>query len=65
MERVYADPKSGYTWGHFPKPWSKITKNYDCPTPRLRDTLGLDTLEMPMDTPAILAPALSAPISLP
>jgi penicillin-binding protein 1A len=65
MERVYADPKSGYTWGHFPKPWSKITKNYDCPTPRLRDTLGLDSLEMPMDTPAILAPATSVPISTP
>ncbi|HJP63567.1 MAG TPA: transglycosylase domain-containing protein, partial [Mucilaginibacter sp.] len=25
MEKVYADPKSGYTPGPFPKPWVKIT----------------------------------------
>ena len=45
MERVYADPKSGYTYGAFPKPWVKITKKYDCPSPRLpADSLGTDSL---------------------
>src|SRR6185503_13829789 len=34
MQRVYADPKSGYTYGAFPRPWVKITKPYDCPSPR-------------------------------
>jgi penicillin-binding protein 1A len=35
MEKVYADPKSGYTYGPFPKPWVKITKEYNCPSPRI------------------------------
>ena len=35
MEKVYADPKSGYTYGMFPKPWTKISKEYNCPSPRL------------------------------
>jgi penicillin-binding protein 1A len=44
MERVYADPKSGYTQGPFPKPWSKITKQYDCPSPHIRsDTTSTDS----------------------
>lgn len=47
MEKVYADPKSGYTQGPFPKPWSKITKDYDCPTPRQSvDTLVTDSLDI-------------------
>jgi penicillin-binding protein 1A len=51
MERVYADPKSGYTYGPFPKPWSKITRSYDCPSPRIStDTLATDSLDMPLDT---------------
>jgi penicillin-binding protein 1A len=51
MEKVYADPKSGYTYGPFPKPWSKITKPYDCPTPHLKtDTTITDSLMMPADT---------------
>ncbi|MES2378185.1 MAG: transglycosylase domain-containing protein [Bacteroidota bacterium] len=51
MQRVYNDPKSGYTYGPFPKPWSKITKSYDCPSPRLpKDTLATDSLNMPLDT---------------
>ncbi len=51
MERVYADPKSGYGYGPFPKPWSKITKSYDCPSPRIStDTLATDSLDMPLDT---------------
>jgi len=44
MEKVYADPNSGYTPGPFPKPWSKITKQYDCPSPHIKtDTLSADS----------------------
>lgn len=51
MEKVYADPKSGYQPGPFPKPWSKITKQYDCPSPRISaDTTSADTLSAPVDT---------------
>jgi penicillin-binding protein 1A len=51
MQRVYADPQSGYTYGMFPKPWTKITKNYDCPSPRLSvDTTATDSLDMKADT---------------
>jgi penicillin-binding protein 1A len=54
MQRVYADPKSGYTYGPFPKPWSKITKDYNCPSPRMEtDTAETDSLSMPADTSAI------------
>ena len=60
MEKVYADPNSGYTYGPFPKPWVKITKEYMCPSPVIReDTTATDSLmEMPMDTTA-------APVSVP
>jgi len=51
MQRVYADPQSGYTYGLFPKPWTTITKNYDCPSPRLKvDSTATDSLDMPADT---------------
>jgi len=52
MEKVYADPKSGYTFGPLPKPWVKISKPYDCPSPRISvDTLAVDSLmEVPFDT---------------
>ncbi len=48
MQRVYADPKSGYTYGMFPKPWVKITKNYDCPSPRIVDSAQTDSLYRPL-----------------
>jgi len=55
MEKVYADPKSGYTYGPFPKPWVKITKPYDCPSPRIKaDTTVTDSLLMPADTSNVL-----------
>lgn len=55
MEKVYADPKSGYTYGPFPKPWVKITKPYDCPSPRIKtDTTATDSLLMPADTSMVL-----------
>ncbi len=51
MQRVYADPKSGYTYGLFPKPWVKITKKYDCPSPHLAvDSDSTDSLFRPNDT---------------
>jgi len=51
MEKVYADPKSGYTPGPFPKPWVKITKEYDCPSPIIKtDTTSTDSLKAPADS---------------
>ena len=57
MEKVYADPKSGYTYGLFPKPWGKIDKEYNCPSPRIQeDTTATDSLDMPRDTTLITVP---------
>jgi penicillin-binding protein 1A len=51
MEKVYADPKSGYTPGPFPKPWVKITKKYDCPSPLpVVDSAETDSLFRPLDS---------------
>lgn len=51
MEKVYADPASGYAPGPFPKPWSKITKEYDCPSPIIKtDTAATDSLSAPLDS---------------
>lgn len=51
MEKVYADPKSGYAPGPFPKPWSKITKKYDCPSPiPVVDSAETDSLFRPLDS---------------
>lgn len=52
MEKVYADPKLPYKPGPFPKPWVKITKTYDCPSPRIStDTTATDSLNaFPADT---------------
>lgn len=56
MEKVYADPKLGYTYGPFPKPWVKITKEYDCPSPHIdTDSLTNDSVTMPVDTNKIKA----------
>ncbi|MGZ3836496.1 MAG: transglycosylase domain-containing protein, partial [Mucilaginibacter sp.] len=57
MEKVYADPKSGYTYGYFPKPWSKIDKEYNCPSPRLSvDSLAVDSLDTTVDTSKLIKP---------
>ena len=61
MEKVYADPKSGYTWGPYPKPWVKITKEYNCPSPHIStDTTSTDSTSAPVDTtggvPAVATP---------
>jgi penicillin-binding protein 1A len=53
MEKVYADPQSGYQPGPFPKPWVKITKEYICESPRISvDTSSAttDSLSAPEDT---------------
>jgi len=56
MEKVYADPKSGYSYGPFPKPWVKITKEYMCPSPRFSsaDTTATDSLDMQVDTTGVI-----------
>ncbi|MBS1531706.1 MAG: penicillin-binding protein [Bacteroidetes bacterium] len=57
MQKVYADPQSGYTYGMFPKPWVKITKEYDCPSPRIDTGVTVDdSLAMPRDTAGIKIP---------
>lgn len=51
MQRVYADPSLGYTYGPFPKPWVAITKPYDCPSPpEPTDSLTTDSAQVPVDT---------------
>jgi len=51
MEKVYKDPKSGYKEGRFPKSTVKITRDIDCPTPRIEidttvsDSLAIDSTE--------------------
>ncbi|MEX8547248.1 MAG: penicillin-binding protein 1A [Mucilaginibacter sp.] len=61
MEKVYDDPKSGYTRGPFPKPWSKISKEYNCPTPRIKvDTTRTDSIAAPIaDTTSVTEPAIN------
>jgi len=60
MEKVYADPKSGYTYGQFPKPWSKITKAYDCPSPRIPvDSAATDSLLNPIDSMKVQPPPVT------
>ncbi|MDF2433943.1 MAG: penicillin-binding protein [Mucilaginibacter sp.] len=56
MTKVYADSKSGYTYGPFPKPWVKITKKYDCPSPRVVDSASTDSLYRPLDSIKVLPP---------
>ncbi|GAB3937514.1 penicillin-binding protein 1A [Mucilaginibacter myungsuensis] len=66
MTKVYNDPKSGYTYGQFPKPWVKINKKYDCPSPRLHiDTGEVDTSWAPIDT--TMTPTLepTGPVNIP
>ncbi|MEN0053487.1 MAG: transglycosylase domain-containing protein, partial [Mucilaginibacter sp.] len=69
MEKVYADTKLGYTYGPFPKPWVKITKEYNCPSPRIvADTTSTDSTSAPVDTTGVLptsAPTQENPESTP
>jgi penicillin-binding protein 1A len=59
MTKVYDDPKSGYSYGPFPKPWVKITKTYMCPSPRLStrsDSSSTDSLDTPVADTTMAAP---------
>lgn len=45
MEKVYRDPSTGITFGRFPKPGVKITRDYQCVTPAyMLDTAITDSL---------------------
>lgn len=47
LEAAYKDKKSGLVPGQFPKPWTKITKEYNCPMEPdslIGDSLGVDSL---------------------
>jgi penicillin-binding protein 1A len=45
MEKVYKDPTTGYTMGPFPKSKVKITRDINCPSPRIEaDTTESDSL---------------------
>ncbi|TZF83626.1 penicillin-binding protein [Pedobacter sp. BS3] len=47
MEKVYHDASSGYTYGPFPKPDVKITREYNCPSPRIViDTTSVDSTDI-------------------
>ncbi|QKJ28948.1 transglycosylase domain-containing protein [Mucilaginibacter mali] len=60
MQRVYADKSLGYGFGLFPKPWVKISKDYNCPSPRMpKDSGEVDSSWVPVDTSAVLPPAVS------
>jgi penicillin-binding protein 1A len=56
MEKVYADPKSGYTYGLYPKPWTKISKEYNCPSPRPVDSLAVDSTDTFVDSTKMINP---------
>jgi len=60
MQKVLTDPKSGYTYGTFPKPWVKITKPYDCPSPHISTDSLADSLANPIDTNKIVKPDSAA-----
>jgi penicillin-binding protein 1A len=55
MEKVYRDHSTGITEGPFPKPDVKITRSYNCPSPRIvvdtlsQDSLAIDSLNMPTE----------------
>ncbi|MBD3748877.1 MAG: transglycosylase domain-containing protein [Sphingobacteriales bacterium] len=55
MEKVYQDPSTGISEGPFPKPDVPISRNYNCPSPRLSvdslqiDSLTLDSLITPIE----------------
>ena len=57
MEKVYKDKSLGITQGPFPKPGVKITREYQCETPRYSsdtttiDSLFIDSLYAPVEVP--------------
>ncbi|WP_231491770.1 transglycosylase domain-containing protein [Pedobacter sp. Leaf170] len=66
MEKVYLDPKSGYTYGQFPKATVEITRSYNCPSPRyVQDTTSTDSVAV--DTAAVeeAVPGETTPAAVP
>ena len=65
MEKVYRDPKTGITFGPFPKPGVEITKEYKCVTPQYEfvesDTTTVDSLMLD-SLPVILDPVDSSEV---
>ena len=60
MEQLYHDDSLAYGYGPFPKPEVEITRQYDCPSPRIAepDSTGTDSipqLELPDTMPEIPA----------
>ncbi|HEY1010471.1 MAG: transglycosylase domain-containing protein [Daejeonella sp.] len=70
MEKVYRDPSLGITLGPFPKSTVKISREYQCPTPRYQadtlsvDSMFLDSLSVPdLNTDSAVLP-LPEPINI-
>ena len=52
MEKLYQDPESGYTYQAFPGPTAEITRNYNCPSPRISSPSVEDsTVTLPQEYP--------------
>jgi len=63
---VYLDPKSGYTYGPFPKATVEITRTYNCPSPRIvRDTSSNDSVLVDSTDVAEPATTETAPTPVP
>jgi len=50
MEKLYQDEESGYTYGSFPEPTVKISKTYNCPSPRPARTSSPDSTSITIDS---------------
>ena len=49
MEEIYKHPEFGVTFGKFPEPKVKITKTYQCPTPRIIYSAPVDSTQTDID----------------
>jgi len=45
LEELYKHPELGVTFGKFPEPTVAITKDYKCPSPRIRVETPSDSTE--------------------
>jgi len=59
MEKLYHDPKSGVTYGKFPKALNKISRKFYCPTPiPKRDTVKTDSTKLLTVPDSVSIPAI-------
>jgi len=59
MEKLYHDPKSGVTYGKFPKALNKISRKFYCPTPiPKRDTVKTDSTKLLALPDSVSIPAI-------